>query len=203
MPLGSRSDPFSCSRHAVIPAASAGYLLRPPHPVSGADIFLSSGDDVQLQRDFVDLLVTSATEGLGFRWVGEPRPQLRVVRWEDQPAFRAGSHTNAEFVRLATSSHVTIVLLHKELRPGTKEEVEAVLDDGSVQLAVVWLEATDDQVTDDLREFMKHHRDSYYWNTVHRTAWRPMAAVLVRIIAAVVGDLVRMTVQRGDYVEQR
>ena len=102
-------------------------------------IFLSSGDDAHDLRDLVNDLVDDAVNPQ-LRRANMPY-QLAVERWELEAAERnaPGEDGNARFVALAKASTVTLCLLIERLGAGTKEEIEAVLDDTEdVDLAVLW-----------------------------------------------------------------
>lgn len=105
--------------------------------VSEYTVFLSSGDDALHLRDFVDDLVRNAVNS-ELDGAGLPI-RLLVRRWERTAPGRAdGESVNARFVRMATSSSITVCLLLARLGDGTREEIEAVLQSDDVELAIVW-----------------------------------------------------------------
>lgn len=101
-------------------------------------VFLSSGDDAARLRDLVEGLVRDAIVP-ELHDAGIP-VRLLVDRWEHESAKRLNpdESVNDIFVRQAVKSSVTLCLLINELRQGTREEIEAVLDTDDVDLAIIW-----------------------------------------------------------------
>ena len=105
-------------------------------------VFLSSGSDLIRLRDFADDLMRKILNSLLLHHGVEVR--FDVDRWEDVAPQVVGGKVNDLFIERALRSHVTIVLLQDELRPGTEGELMAVLqagDDGP-QLCVLWFQPT-------------------------------------------------------------
>ncbi len=65
--------------------------------------------------------------------------RLAVDMWERTAAEQArpGEGTNERFVRMARDANLTLVLILDELRDGTREELEAAVDDPKAQVAVL------------------------------------------------------------------
>lgn len=65
--------------------------------------------------------------------------RFECYRWEEYSPQKApdGGKVNDIFVGRVRESHLTIVLLHDEVRPGTAEELNAALEEEEVQLAVM------------------------------------------------------------------
>jgi hypothetical protein len=99
-------------------------------------IFVSSSDEAKVLRQRAGTIVD-----LFNRQLAQARSPIRLETdlWEDTSAHKVpAGKVNDEFVRRALESDLTIVLLMKELRPGTKAELNAVMDDDSTELAVLW-----------------------------------------------------------------
>jgi hypothetical protein len=100
-------------------------------------IFLSSGDDAATLRDLADALVRDAVNP-ELRASGSSL-RVEIDRWERTAAERTfGDRVNEQFVKRALQSHRTLALLIDEVRPGTREEIEAVLASPDVDLSVLW-----------------------------------------------------------------
>lgn len=92
------------------------------------DVFLSSSGEVATLRDEVEELVLRAFSPALAHY---GNAQINVVRWEQALAQQQpGETVNETFVRTALSCHHTLVLLMTHLGPGTREEVEAVIEQG-------------------------------------------------------------------------
>lgn len=159
-------------------------LLRPHE----ARIFLSSGSDLRAKRDFFERLVRTAE--LAFeqsRFGASMGIRLRVDRWEDVVPQLTGGDTNARFVKMAQDSHITVVLLSRDLRPGTKREIEAVLAaEGDVLLAVIWMEPRSGEVAAGLTRFLRRHQEHFlYAKTTTRS--EDVANEMVKTIVHTIG----------------
>ncbi len=88
-----------------------------------------------LLRDRVERLCEITSEMLSHH---EYRARIEVDRWEDVAPHVVGDDgVNAEFVCRALRSHMVVALLQDEIRSGTLEELEAVLADGGIEVAVL------------------------------------------------------------------
>jgi hypothetical protein len=101
-------------------------------------VFLSSADEVRDLRDLTDELVRTAV-GSPLLRLGIP-VRFDVDRWERSAPHRIlpGATTNEEFVARAKHAHLVLCLLGDDLRPGTREELEAALAEPDVEISVVW-----------------------------------------------------------------
>jgi hypothetical protein len=90
--------------------------------------------------------------------------RIFVDRWEREAASRPdeGEPVNAQFVRKALRSNITLCLLNDELRPGTREEIEAVLDTKQIDLGIVWF--VDDQTwpETEVGNFLTEHQTELF-----------------------------------------
>src|SRR5690348_7068086 len=113
-------------------------MMRPPDLRSSLTVFLSSSDEVKALRNRVDRIIHEVINPQLASLPGDAAPELTLVRWEQSEAKKpSGGSVNAEFVRSAVASHVTFVLLQTQIRKGTREELEAVIDLPDVQLSVL------------------------------------------------------------------
>jgi hypothetical protein len=142
----------------------------------------------------VDLLVR--TISAQFQNARSPL-RFEIDRWEDHAAQRATTaNLNDIFVQCAKESHITLVLLLNEIRPGTREEIEGVLSEGNTQLAVLrFKENDDDELADeDLRKYLLANRSRLLYKEVvgpdSDEAWGAIIAVLARVVAEVTGGQV-------------
>lgn len=109
-------------------------VLPAPLQTSSYRVFLSSGDDVVPLRDRTERLCEIASEVLSRN---DRSSRLEVDRWEDAaPHVVDTDKVNDEFVDRALASHLVVALLLHEIRPGTFEELEAVLAHGGIDVAV-------------------------------------------------------------------
>jgi hypothetical protein len=138
----------------------AGWLRRRADDASTLGVFMSSGSDVTDLRDEFDHMVAETNKQL--TWANSPL-HIRLFRWEDSPPQRADGDPNAQFRELASKAHLTLVLLHDDIRPGTEEELDAALACPDVQVAVLW---TGDQTSPKgkkLRSYLEAHKNSFIW----------------------------------------
>lgn len=112
--------------------------LRLGLPAINLQVFLSSGDDLKALRELVSKLGNEAVNEMLNKH--ELPVRLQVGRWELSPPHRvAGDETvNSEFVERARATQLLLCLLHEELGDGTREELEAALEQDNVEIAVVW-----------------------------------------------------------------
>ena len=86
-------------------------------------VFFSSATECDWAREHCLRLVEVANGFLPDRF------QIKVVRWEDDPPQQVhGESLQERYVRAALSCHAAVVLLQHELRPGTRAEVDALLE---------------------------------------------------------------------------
>src|SRR5262245_27776022 len=114
-------------------------FLRPPPNTAEYTLFLSSSDQTEtkaLRRRIKSLIDDVYSPQLRDN---DERARLAVRMWERAAAEQAppGETTNERFVRMARESSLTLVLILDELRDGTREELEAAIDEPDTQLAVL------------------------------------------------------------------
>ena len=198
----SRPGPVRQVPEMVAGAGTEGLFLAGRGPRGSVHLIRSSGSDVVPQRDLFEGMVRATNDQ--FRIRRDPnRPfTLEVDRWE-QDAPRRTTEMNEEFVRRACQSHATVVLLSTEVRPGTRAEIEGVLNESDVQLSVIWMEQPDSRRrAAALKKFFRENQDIAY----HRTGPPESAdAVLamVRVIAASLADITHGARQRELFSESR
>ncbi len=184
-------------------AGPKDYIARPGHLVIRFVFFISSGSDVARQRDLFEGMVREASNQFRLREDVDRPFMLEVDRWE-QDAPRRTSEMNEEFVRRAKAAHATVVLLATEVRAGTREEIEAVLDEDDVQLSVIWMEHPSSlRKSRALKKFLREHSDKIAY---HRTTSPDSdAAILamVRVVAAALADITRGERRKELFSEYR
>ena len=148
-------------------------------------VFLSSGDDAIRLRDRAESLFAIASHSL----VQNDAPfRVEVDRWEHTAAQRGESdHLNDLFVERAKRAHLTLVLLLRDIRPGTLEEVEAVLDETTDRdVAVVWFHDPGVTPTAELDAFLAKRRDEILYAEVgppdSEDAWYGLVRVVIRLL---------------------
>jgi hypothetical protein len=177
-----------------IPDGSSRYLLRPPSDASVCNIFLSSGGDVIAERDRFEEIAKVFSEQLHFEMSYRSGGYVHVVRWEQDAPKRTGGDPNAEFRRQAELAHLTVVLLHNDVRTGTKEELEAALAVDDVQLAVIWMKPVNPRkrATLALRRFLQERSHLFIWDQTgppgSDEAWLSMTRVIARVVISAVAS---------------
>jgi hypothetical protein len=162
-------------------------LRRPPDHPDTYTVFVSSGDDVQELRGRIKRLTQLLSEQLHLAGSGV---SLRPILWEDVVAQTGQTRLNEVFVELARSSHLTIVLLQCEVRPGTQEELEAVLEEGDIQVAVLrFIPDGGCESVDPVIEFLEDRKDDFVlynsWGPAESDdGWFALARVLFSLVIA-------------------
>ena len=131
-------------------------------------VFVSSGDDVRTNRNYIDRLVGDAVNvALGRLHVPV---RFEVDRWERSAPHKIlpGATTNEEFVARAQASHLVVGVLQDTLGEGTREELEAVLTEDEIELAVVWCERHGDRPTTPVSEWLKRQREDIVYDRAGR-----------------------------------
>lgn len=178
-------------------------ILRPGQPVTRFTIFLSSGNELRSQRDLFEKMVSVTNKQFRIREDSSRPFELVVDRWE-QDAPRRTTDMNEEFVRRACQAHATVVLLATELRSGTQEEIEAVLERPDVQLSVIWMEAeTSQRKRRALTQFLEEHQHEFAYDRVGGPETEEGFLALMRIITAVLADITRTDRKEELYGEYR
>lgn len=151
-----------------------------------ARVFVSSGDDAVNLRERFDDLISVVNPLLQER----ADAHITVKKWEHAPAQVTPEGVIEKFVAQAVASDLTLVLLIDELRPGTRAEVEAVLDSGG-RLSILWFNDRDNVTANqDLIDFLDSIRTRVLYAQVGRpeadSAWLGM----VKHVTAIILDLV-------------
>lgn len=113
--------------------------LREPATRREYTIFLSSSDEEEFRclRARIQRLIYDVIEPALVAHYPKAGISLRVRRWEQHaPQRDSGRSTNDIFVEQARRSHFMLVLLSDEIRNGTREELEAALEE-SVDVKVL------------------------------------------------------------------
>lgn len=153
-------------------------------------VFLSSGADVLELRDRTEKLCQIASALLSRHGLSS---RLEIERWEDAPPHVVTTgHLNAEFVARALASHMVVALLRDELRPGTLEELEAVLEEGGIELAVFCFEPERER-SPELVTFLNSRKHQIVYKEVgppeSDDAWYELVRSVVDLtIQVIVGD---------------
>lgn len=163
-----------------------------PAPLATATyrVFLSSGADVASLRNRTEKLCEIASEILSRHDLSS---RIEVDRWEDAPPHLvATGHLNDEFVRRALASQVVVALLRSEIRPGTLEELEAVLDDGQIEVAVFCFKSSEPR-SPELEEFLTKWKNRIVYKEVgppgSADAWFEVVRLVLDLtVRVVVGD---------------
>ncbi|WP_150116546.1 hypothetical protein [Williamsia herbipolensis] len=186
------------------PPRTSGYLISAPLETAEAQIFISSGSDMQPYRDLVDSLAKRMTDqavdaGKRFR--------LQIRRWEAAAPRRTGGDGNREFRYDAANSHLVLVLLHGDLRDGTREELEEALDGDKAQVAVIWISPPPPKSRRRdvkwLHQKMDERSNDIRWEKAH-TSLDAIGAI-VGVLSRVLIDLASQdsSEERGAYSESR
>lgn len=157
--------------------------LPAPLKVDVYRVFVSSGSDADVLRDRLESICAVANEVLKFQ---RQRSRIEVERWEHTPARRVETdRVNEEFVRLALSCHLVVALLFDEIRPGTLEELEAVLEAGDIDVAVFCFDSGQTR-TRQMRDFLAQWRDTIRYAEVGRPeddqAWLELVRAVMNLM---------------------
>lgn len=145
-------------------------------------IFLSSGDDALAERDFFDSLVrdgvNAALMNLGYS------VRFEVDRWERSAPHKIllGASPNDEFVERAKCANLVVSVLIDNLGQGTKEELEAALSEGSIELSIVWCEARDANPDTDVSRWLLGHQGEVFYDRAGRPETDGPRVALGRLI---------------------
>ena len=169
-----------------------GCVLSAPLRTSSYRVFLSSGSDVVALRDRTDRLCMIATNVLSRN---NQLVRLEVDRWENTPPHRAASdHLNDEFVERALQSNIVIALLQHELRPGTLEELEAVLGRGGIEVAVCCF-ASDQPRSPELLAFLATWKERMLYKEIDAPdsdeAWLELTRLVMNLMVEALLDSTR------------
>lgn len=158
------------------------------------EIFVSSGSDLLKERDHVCELVQTLDEQMHFALRARlERVHLRATRWELDAPQRAYGYPNAHFEDMASSAALTIVLLHNDLRPGTRREITAALAKRDVQIAALWFQPDDPEAaqTIRLRKFLDGKKKTLLWEATGPPGSRQADLAMLKIVARTAFDAFR------------
>ena len=198
------SDPFETREIGRQSTDTSHYILKEARPAFTFTFFISSSAQMLSQRDWFQEATRIANEQFRTRW-RPPLPliNLDVDRWEQDAGHKSQTDLNADFVRRAQESHLTVVLLGNQLRPGTQEEIEGVLAVDNVQLAVLWMRDIDRRTSGGLRQFLRSNRDNFLWNETGPPGSRQATLSMLKILFSAVADVTNIDRREELFVEQR
>lgn len=143
--------------------------LRKPASTSEFRIFLSSGSDLDIQRDQFEQLCNMIRDELV-----DTNHSVRIVlqRWEKTASFQVEEDPNERFRSMAEQAHLTVVLLKDSIRPGTRDELEAALKSDKTSVSILWMRSIESRDKENpprgyksLEKFLLKHRNRIIWNT--------------------------------------
>jgi hypothetical protein len=167
-------------------------------------VFISSGDDARDLRERIRGLIDDVFNQVLTE--GRRGVVLYADMWERTAPQRAGeAGVNEMFVQRARDSHLTMVTLIDELRPGTLEEIKAVLPDRSIELAVFrFTEQTIAEAeADEVGQFLEANRDRFFYalkdgGPDSDVAWFELVRELLALVFSVID-----VAPTGPFVEER
>lgn len=164
-------------------------------------MFLSSGDDALELRNLVDGLVSDAVNSELYQAGSSVR--IFVDRWERTAPGRAyGESINDWFVRRARGSSLTLCLLLKQLRGGTKQELETVLETDDVELSVVWFVDRTTWPLNTVGRFLRTHQSELFVSRAGPPEGPGATIALVRVLLHII--MKALTAERdGGFRERR
>lgn len=151
-------------------------------PTTVFRIFLSSGDDLLELRNMVDRLVQDAINAVLMH--KNPPVRFEVDRWERTAPhrLRPGESANSEFVARAVAADLVLSLVLDELGNGTREELEAALDEDGVELSVVWCDRRDDWPDTPVGRWLGPLKDRLFIDRAGRPDTRGPTVAIVRLL---------------------
>lgn len=184
---------------------SPAYLLSPGRNVREYEVFVSSGDNLRPQRDlFESLAVAFNKQAL------DARAEYRIAtrRWEDAVPRKTFRDGNREFRHDAATAHLVVVLLHRDLRKGTEEELLKAVKASRTQVAVIWMDPppVNSRKKDarELRATLEKLRDEVRWVETGPPGDLTVAIEMAAILARVLVDVSHEHLQDADpYTERR
>lgn len=186
------------------PSAPPHYISKPLRPSHACRFFLSSGSDVLPQRDLFERMTNVMSDQFRLAEWAAGRFHLEVDRWEADAPRRSYGHPNEEFVRRATEAHCTVVLLSSSIRPGTQEELEAVLSTKTTQLAVIRMPRPGGRFRDrNLRTFLESHQSDFIYEVTGEPESIEVALTMVKVITRTIADLTNPDRREELFYEER
>jgi len=173
--------------------AATAFLLKPADEGRIVRVFLSSGTDLNPQRDLFRRMI-DATNAQFREWGDRTRPWHIVVEdWKDHVSGRPVATVNDLFIKQALRCDATLVMFAKDLRPGTLGELEAVLPVDDIQLSVIWMKAERQRGTAKMKEVLADCREGEL--LLYEVAGPPgsesSVIALLKVIQAIVADLTK------------
>lgn len=179
------------------------FFQKPGQPVRRFVFFISSGSDMNEQRDLFEGLVKEANQQFRLREDQSRAFSLEVDRWEHD-APRRTTEMNAEFVSRAKQSDATVVLLSTEVRSGTREEIEGVLAAQDVQLSVIWMEQPESKNRSrPLKKYLNDKSDCLAYHRTGPPGSRESILALFRVVTAALADLTNGDRREALFNEER
>jgi len=184
-------------------AGPKDYFLKDGNLIREFVFFISSASDVADQRDLFEAMVRSADNQFRLRR-SETRPFTLVPdRWE-LDAGRRTTDMNEEFVRRVREAHAVVVLLANQLRPGTEEEIEAVLDESTVQVSVIWMDKPEDsRKYRKLRKYLNDRANQLAYVKTGPPGSQESICAMVDVITAALAHLTRTEQGEATFSEER
>jgi hypothetical protein len=164
---------------------------------------VSSGDDALVERDFLDALIRDGVNAVLMNLDFSVR--FEVDRWERSSPHKilTGASPNDEFVARARRANLVVSVLIDDLGPGTKEELEAALDEDDLELSVVWCERRETQLETDVSRWLAAHRDTILYDRAGRPDTPGPRIALVRLIIDAMLTTIREHAPKELWREQR
>lgn len=175
-----------------------GYLLKPVVRSAACHVFLSSGSDVLAERNRFEELTKVLNEQL--HWADFQGMHINVVRWEQDAPHRTGGDPNAEFRAQAARAHLTVVLLHDDIRAGTEDELKAALCEDDVQIAVIWMDPAHPRSKKALalKRFLEGVKDELIWDRTGPPGSDQAYVSMARVLSRVVFDVLKALFESGE-----
>ena len=151
------------------------------------EVFISSGSDLaserQILRDLVDAFNKQAFDA-------RVDYMFSIRAWEDAVSRRTYGDGNREFRYDASIANVVIVLLSRELRRGTEEELDAALQTDNVQVAIILMDPPDESTEIESEKYLLAKlakiRENVRWFETgapgHVSVTIAMASILARLL---------------------
>ncbi|MFC7673288.1 hypothetical protein ACFQWH_09420 [Mycolicibacterium sp. GCM10028919] len=185
---------------------SPQYARGPFRMVRLCELFMSSGSDVdnerQILRDLVEAFNSQAIDArVDFLF--------NIRAWEDAVTRRTFGDGNREFRYDASIANVVIVLLNRELRKGTEEELDEALASEAVQVAIILMDppekSTEIEAEKHLLAKLDEIKDDVRWLKTAKPGHVSVTIAMASILARLVIELASATDEppTADYNEVR
>jgi hypothetical protein len=150
-------------------------------PTRTIRVFVSSGDDALELRDFVDDLVANAINAVLMQV--EAPIRFEVDRWERSAPHKVLSDAspNEEFVARAVRADLVVCILFERLGTGTREELEAALTCGGVELSVIWCAEREGREQTPVGAWLKPRTHDLLWDFAGTPDTTGPTVALVRV----------------------